>query len=139
MFGVARQFLSASTARITVIIEVGVAQADGCFQFPAVAEFPVIAVGKTGSQQVSLVADFFGMEEFEVTHIELASMCMQSYKMSVEFFGKPVTGLGLDEPVTPLFAASECPGIEIAGNIQCDVRRKSYFSTNIESCGYVIE
>lgn len=106
-----------------VVFAIDIPHTDCHLHPPMFRQQPLITVGDTGTDTPTLITGRLEIRinaegELYLRHIVFAPEHMETEKMPVKFFAKPVTVFGLHKPMLPLLALVKLKRVERTGNVQ---------------------
>ena len=123
--------LAAARAPVLVVFHAGIPAAYHGFYGEAVAQHPVIAVGKTSAVEVAPVYDVLhARQEGYLPHVVVGVMSLQPEEVPFELAAGPVSQFRLQQVEVQLHVVAELPGI--VGAVQCHCEMA--LDTDLHSC-----
>ena len=109
MFGTGLYLFAAVRTGKAVVFAIDIPHTDCHLHPPMFRQQPLITVGDTGTDTPTLITSRLEIGinaegELYLRHIVFAPEHMETEKMPVKFFAKPVTVFGLHKPMLPLLA-----------------------------------
>ena len=136
MFGTGLYLFAAVRTGKAVVFAIDIPHTDCHLHPPMFRQQPLITVGDTGTDTPTLITGRLEIGinaegELYLRHIVFAPEQMETEKMPVKFFAKPVTVFGLHKPMLPLLALVKLKRVERTGNVQRGFPAKAPFQSQI--------
>ena len=124
--------LAAAGAPVLVVFHAGIPAAYHGFDGEAVAQYPVVAVGKSPAVEVAPVDGVLHARyEGYLPHVVVGIMSLQPEEVPLELAAGPVAQFGLCQVEVQLHAVAEFPGIVGAVQRHCEVALDADFHSRV--------